>query len=84
MDKTMRASPLTDRIYYGMVKNDEWVGEKEDVTDMAIRAVFECLMNKHKKECPDGVYSLTIRFPGIPYVLSMNREGKKDADCKPE
>lgn len=72
MDKTMGVSPITDTIYYGTVKDDMWVGKKEDVTDIAIKAVFEWFMHKHKAECPDGIYE--IRFPGVPYVLSMKRE----------
>lgn len=82
MAKTMGVSPITDTIYYGTVKNDMWVGKRENVTDMAIKAVFEWFMHKHKAECPDGIYE--IHFPGVPYVLSMRKEAEKDADCKPE
>ena len=74
MAKTMGVSPLTDVIYYGTVKNNMWVGKKENVTDMAIKAVFEWFMYKCKKECYDGAYE--IRFPGVPYVLSMQKEEK--------
>lgn len=38
--KAMGVSPITGIIYYGTLRGDEWVGEKEDVTDMAIRAVI--------------------------------------------
>ena len=72
MDKTMGVSPITDTIYYGTVKNDRWVGKREDVTDIAIKAVFEWFMHKNQAECPDGIYE--IRFPGVPYVLSMRRD----------
>ena len=34
-EKSMGVSPITGTIYCGMLKDDEWVGEKEDVTDMA-------------------------------------------------
>ena len=74
MNKTMGVSPLTDAIYYGKIKNDMWVGEKEDVTDMAICAVFQLLMQKQQKLCPDGAYE--IRMPGIPYVMSMKKESE--------
>lgn len=74
MAKTMGVSPITDTIYYGNVKNGMWVGKKEDVTDIAIKAVFEWFMHKHKNECPDGEYQ--IRFPGVPYVLTMRKEEK--------
>lgn len=72
MSKTMGISSITDTIYYGTVKNNMWQGKKEDVTDMAIRAVFEWFMQKHKAESPDGAYQ--IRFPGVPYVLEMRKE----------
>lgn len=81
MRKTMGVSPITDTIYYGTVKNDMWVGKKEDVTYMAIKAVFEWFMHKHKQGSPDGDYQ--IRFPGIPYVLSMRKE-KKDGEADAE
>lgn len=77
MAKAMGVSPITDTIYYGNVKNDKLVGKKEDVTDMAIEAVFEWFMHKHEQNCPDGEYQ--IRFQGIPYVLTMKKEEKGGA-----
>lgn len=71
-DKTMGVSPVTDTIYYGVVKDNIWVGKREDVTDMAIKAVFEWFMNKCKKEAQDGEYQ--IRFKDVPYVLSIKKE----------
>ncbi len=72
MVKAMEVSPITDTIYYGTIKNDEWV-DKEDVTNMAIKAVFGWFMRKFEKECTEnGSYEL--RFPGIPYVLTMKKE----------
>lgn len=72
MSKTMGVSPITDTIYYGTVKNNMWVGNKEDVTDMAIRAVFEWFMHKTQHEAEDNAYQ--IRFPNVPYVLEMRKE----------
>lgn len=80
MAKAMGVSPITDTIYYGNLKNDKWVGKKEDVTQMAIKAVFEWFMHKHEQNCPDGEYQ--IRFPGIPYVLTMKKEEKGGADAE--
>ena len=76
MSKTMGVSPITDTIYYGTVKDNKWVGKKEDVTDSAIKAVFEWFMHKMENECPDGAYQ--IRFPNVPYVLEMRKEGGAD------
>lgn len=70
--KTMGVSPITDTIYYGTVKNDMWVGEKEIVTDIAIRAVFEWFMNKCENEAHGNEYQ--VRFGNLPYVLSMKKE----------
>lgn len=81
MTKTMGISPITDTIYYGECKDGKWVGKKEDVTKMAIKAVFEWFMRKHEQNCPDGEYQ--IRFRGTPYVLSMRKEekgGEADAE----
>lgn len=72
MSKTMGVSPITDTIYYGTVKNDKWQGKREDVTDIAIKAVFEWFMYKTEKECANGAYQ--IRFPSVPYVLEMRKE----------
>ena len=74
--KTMGVSPITDTIYYGTVKNNMWQGKKEDVTDMAIKAVFEWFMHKLDNECPDGAYQ--IRFPNVPYVLEMRKEESEE------
>ena len=81
MSKTMGVSPITDTIYYGNLKNDKWVGKKEDVTKMAIKAVFEWFMLKHEQNCPNEEYQ--IRFPGTPHVLSIRKEekcGEADAE----
>ena len=77
MGKTIGVSPITDTIYYGTVKDNKWVGKREDVTDEAIKEVFEWFMHKMEKECPDGAYQ--IRFPSVPYVLEMRKEQKKEA-----
>lgn len=71
-EKTMSISPITNTIYYGAVKNDNWVGDREDVTDMAIRAVFEWFMYKYESEAHGGEYQL--KFRNTPYVLSMRKE----------
>lgn len=73
MAKTMGVSPITDTIYYGTVKNDKWVGNKEDVTDIAIAAVFEWFVHKFEAECGEGrIYQ--VKFSNFPYVLEMRKE----------
>ena len=71
MSKTMGVSTITGNIYYGNVKNNIWIGKK-DVTDIAIRAVFEWFMHKLENECPNVSYQ--IRFETLPYVLEMRKE----------
>lgn len=78
MSRHMGVSPITDTIYYGTLKNNMWQGKKEDVTDMAIKAVFEWFIHKVEYECPNGAYQ--IRFPDLPYVLEMRKEDKECAE----
>lgn len=84
MAKTMGVSPITGTIFYGTVKNDKWVGNREDVTDIAIKAVFEWFMHMFKDECKNGG-AYQIRFPEVPYVLEMKMDYEscynKGNDC---
>lgn len=74
MTKIMSLSAKENAIYYGMVDNFQWVGEKEDVTHMAISSVFDWLIMQHEKECPDGTYRIRLKY--VPYVLSIQRVGR--------
>mgnify|MGYP000441797731 CR=1 FL=1 len=70
--KAMGASPITNTIYYGNVNEEKglWVGEKKDVTDMAIGAVFEWFLNQM-----DGKEEFEISYPDVPWFkLKMVRE----------
>lgn len=78
MSKTMGVSPITDTIYYGTVKDDMWVGKREDVTDEAIKAVFEWFM--HKLDADETQLAYQIRFPDLPYVLEMRKENEHDGE----
>ncbi|MFR7913879.1 hypothetical protein [Eubacterium ramulus] len=72
--KSMGVSPITGTIYCGMLKDDEWVGEKEDVTDMAIRAVFDWFIQKYGEEVHSESGEYQLKFKNTPYVLSMRKE----------
>ena len=76
MSKTMGVSPITDTIYYGTVKNNMQQGKNEDVTDMAIKAVFEWFM--HKLDADEKQVAYQIKFPSLPYVLEMRKEAQDD------
>ena len=70
--KTMGVTPVTNIIYYGNVNEEKglWAGEKKDVTDMAIGAVFEWFLNQM-----DGKEEFGISYPSVPGIkLKMVRE----------
>lgn len=70
--KKMGVSPITNTIYYGNVNEEKglWVGEKKDVTDMAIAAVFEWFLNQM-----NGKEEFIITYPNVPGMkLKMVRE----------
>jgi hypothetical protein len=70
--KAMGVSPITNTIYYGNVNEEKglWVGEKKDVTDMAIGAVFEWFLNQM-----DGKEEFGISYPSVTGIkLKMVRE----------
>lgn len=50
--KKMGVSPITNTIYYGNVNEEKglWVGEKKDVTDTAIAAVFDMKLKMVREE----------------------------------
>ena len=71
----MGVSPITNTIYYGNVNEEKglWVGEKKDVTDMAIATVFEWFLNQM-----DGKEEFIITYPNVPGMkLKMVRDGGK-------
>lgn len=70
--KAMGVNPITNTIYYGNVNEEKglWVGEKKDVTDMAIAAVFEWFMNQM-----DEKEEFAISYPNVSeFTLKMVRE----------
>ena len=76
--KTMGVSALSDTIYYGTLNTEKhmWVGKREDVTDEAIKAVFEWFM--HKLDADEKQVAYQIKFPSLPYVLEMRKEAQDD------
>lgn len=83
--KAMGVSPITNTIYYGNVNEEKglWVGEKKDVTDMAIAAVFEWFMNQmdEKEEFaisyPNMFHSSMVHHAYIGMNNYCNRCGQK-------
>lgn len=75
--KKMGVSPLSNTIYYGTVDTEKemWVGKKVDVTDTAIKAVFEWFMN-----CMiDNNYEeYSISFPNTEFKLAMTKKTQEE------
>ena len=74
--KQMGVSPITNTIFYGTVNEEKhmWVGQKTDVTDMAVGAVFEWFMGQMKNKA-----EFEIRYPSIKgLVLKMIREESEE------
>jgi len=76
MAKDFGVSPITNTIYYGTVNKEKhmFTGNKEDVTDGAIRAVFEWFMGN----MTDGVSEYSITFLSTGFELVMRHKEKKD------
>ena len=72
--KGIGVSPF-NRIYYGTQDTEKhmWIGQKTDVTDSAIFAVFEWFMGNM-----DGKEEYSITYPGIGFDLVMRRRSKDD------
>lgn len=79
--KKMMVTDLTHTIYYGKVKEVgdgmyESIGKREDVTDEAIRAVFEWFMKNFQDNEPNEAFE--VRYTNCPYVLQMIKRGKHE------
>ena len=73
MAKGFGVSPITNTIYYGAQNPEKnmWTGKKEDVTDSAIKAVFQWFVGNM-----DGNEEFRITFPSSEYELVMRRKEK--------
>ena len=72
IEKVIGVLPITNRICYGKVDKEKklWVGNREDVTDMAVSAVFDWFFNQM-----DGKDEFSICYPEVPGMkLKMVRE----------
>lgn len=84
MAKKLLVSDISNTIYLATAKQDKnnpnlfiAIGEKQDFTDEAIKAVFQWFMNNHKDNEPNEAFEVT--FKSSPYILRMI---KKDFDVK--
>ena len=73
--KGFGVSPITNTIYYGTQDTEKhmWVGQKIDVTDDAIAAVYEWFMgNMEDSEGKKEEYQIT--YPSTEFELVMRRK----------
>ena len=78
--KKVLNSALTNSIYYATVKelpNGNYVstGNKEDITDDCIGAVFQWFVNEIKK---DKAQTFEITYPISEYKLIMTKKENKE------
>lgn len=73
--RSFGVSPITNTIYYGLQDTDKhmWVGEKKDVTNEAVAAVFEWFMGNMEDGDEDRLeYSIT--YPSTDFELVMRKK----------
>lgn len=80
--KTMGASPITNKIYYGTVNTDKdmWVGNKIDVTRMARSAVAEHLLYLKHNKYAVGLANGNFLIVSCQEVESLPEEFKLNAN----
>ena len=71
MAKGFGVSPITNTIYYGTQNKEKrmFTGKKEDVTEDAIRVVFEWFIGNM-----DGCEEYSISYPSTEFELVMRRK----------
>lgn len=78
--KRLMVGSIDNRIWYGEVKDRgsfyTMPGKREDVTDDAIRTVFEWMLQNLK----DTATAFQIRYPTINAVMEIRRESNKEDD----
>jgi hypothetical protein len=83
--KKLLVSDITKTIYLANakpLKNNpkvfETIGEKQDFTDEAIRAVFEWFMANFKENEPNEAFE--VKFRNCPYVLRMIKQNESEGE----
>ena len=64
-------SPLTNTIFAGTLNKDKtcWKGDKVDITDSAVKAVFEKMMNESRRDDNSIIeYNYGEKFGTLYYV----------------
>jgi hypothetical protein len=85
--KKLLVSDITKTIYLANVKpvkNNphlfETIGEKQDYTDEAIRAVFEWFMKNFQENEPNEAFE--VKYGNCPYILQMIKREPKESEDK--
>lgn len=73
--KGFGVSPITNTIYYGTQDTEKhmWVGQKKDVTDDTISAVFQWFIGNM-----EGKKEFSITFPSVDFELVMRKKESED------
>jgi len=71
-------APISGTIFAGNSKSGSkntmiWIGNPDDVTDEAIRAVFDWFVFQYTENEPNIAYQ--VRYTNCNYVLTMTKEG---------
>lgn len=75
--KGLGVSPLTNTIFYGLMDTEKnmFVGNKVNVTDDAIAAVYTWFMENMEKS-KDEREEYRVTYPGTNFELVMRRKNK--------
>ena len=73
--KGFGVSPITNKIFYGTQDTEKqmWVGDKTDVTDDVIAAVYEWFIGNMENEHGNRT-EYRITYPGTDYELIMRKK----------
>ena len=73
--KGFGVSPISNTIYYGIQDTDKqmWIGDKTDVTNDAIAAVFEWFMGQM-----DGKEEYSLSYPNTGFELVMREKENRN------
>lgn len=82
----IHCSPLTSTIYVGNTNGSGmFTGQKKDLTDMAVRAVAQHLLQKNEKVLFDypgtGTFALSVTKIDLPERCSCDGDCKDNEKC---
>lgn len=78
--KGFGVSPITNTIYYGTQDTEKhmWIGQKIDVTDDVIAAVYEWFMGNMEDSEGKKKEEYQITYPSTEFELVMRRKKNRE------